>query len=301
MTLLNSVMIYGAIILIASLAGMIADRSGDISFWINGSMIIGALLYSITGSVFKGKSSYLPLSLIISALGAGLFSMIHALATIKWKADFILSATALNILAAGLALFIVPIAASKYQNGTTIFVNPFVNEGYGRDGLTYQAIYWTIIAAVVLVVVSFYFAFTKIGLRHKSIGENPNSSDAASINVTRYKYFAILVAGSLCGMAGAMTLTKMNAFIGNVQGMGFIALAVVILGQWRITIITAASIVFALVWGYVQFDENLVAVLPKEFLKSLPFILSLGSLIFLSKFKSAPAAQGIHFIPEGGR
>lgn len=301
MTILNSIMIYSAILIVASIAGLIADKSGDISFWINGSMIIGALMYSIIGSIFKGKLTYMIPTIIISALVTGLFSMIHALATIKWKADFILSATALNILSAGLALFIVPIAASKFQGGSTIFVNPFPNEGVGTKGMTYQAIYWVIIAAIILILTIIYFTYTKFGLRHKAVGENPNAADSASINVLTYKYISIFVAGSFCGIAGSMTLIKMNAFMGNVQGLGFISLAIVILGQWRISIITISAIIFASIWGFVEYNTDFLSMIPKEFMKSLPFLLSLISLVFLSKFKSAPAGQGIHFSTGGGR
>ena len=302
MDLLNAMMIFFSILMVASIASLIADRSGDISFWINGSMIIGALLFSTIGSMFRNQNDFIFLSLLVSCVGTGLFTLIHAFITIKFKANFILSSTAINILASGIALFLVPILSKKLQNGSSSFSNPFVDIGIdigGNYGITKQAIMWISIATILSILVFIYFKFTKIGMRHKTIGENPNAADAAGVNVVKYKFISLFVAGFLCGLAGSMSLTKMNVFIGNVQGMGFISLAITILGQWRIPLMVFSAGLFSSIWAFVEYNTSFAGI-PKDILKMLPFLLSLCSLVFLSRFKSNPKAQGIHFNKTGG-
>ena len=295
--ILFSALIYMAVLIIASMSGLISEKVGIINIAINGFMIIGALMYGIFSNLLKGweRQWTIVFAIILAILTTGLFSLLHGVVTIMFKADHVVSGTAINLLAAGLALFLTPTLALEItKRKGDVFLLVYEFDGISKSFLSPEAIIYAVIAVFIAASLAIYFKYTKTGLRHAAIGENPNAADSAAINVNRYKWVVVFFSGVLGGLAGVVAMSQINVFRGNVQGLGFIALAIMILGQWRISFITFTSFIFAFLWGYLARNKNIFG-MPENFIKMVPFILSLVALLGLSKFKSAPQAVGQHF------
>lgn len=291
---LDATFIYMAVLLIAALSGLISEKAGVVNIGINGMMTFGALIFAVMGSVFDNQQSTFVVSLLIAATGAGLFALLHGVATIVFKADHVVSGTAINLLASGICLFLTPILA-KDLVGSNNFQNPYTFFVLGPStSITSISIVYLMVALSIAGSLFVYFKYTKFGKRHASVGENPNAADSAAINVIKYKWIAVFISGFLAGIAGAAAIQKIGTYNGDVQGLGFVALAIMILGQWRIPFIAIGSLAFAFLWGYASVNKELFG-LPESVVKMIPFILSLVALVVLSKFQMAPKAAGLHF------
>lgn len=293
--ILDASLVFGAILLIAALSGLISEKAGVVNIGINGMMIIGALSFSVLGHVFKGENHTYTLvfSLIIAGLIAAIFALIHGFATIVLKADHVVSGTAINLLAAGIGLVLTPYFGQKLENQDHITM-AYGFKNFGTTGINPQSIIYIAIALMIAASIFVYFKHTKFGLRHSAVGENPNAADSAAIKVNKYKWIAVTVSGFLAGIAGSIAVFRMNQFNGNVQGLGFVALAIMIIGQWKTVLIIPSAIVFALIYGWATYVGSDFPV-PQPILRMLPFVLSLVALVGLSKFQAAPKAAGAHF------
>ena len=290
-----------AAILIASLSGLVSEKAGIVNIGINGMMIAGAFMFKVGGFMLHGeqlgKEWTFTISLLIGGLGAMVFAAIHGFACITLKSDHVISGTAINLLASAMALFLIPKVAEKYRPGTpnNVLGQIYSPNNIGTTNFGDYTIYYISIAVFIAITLIIYFKHTKIGKHHAAIGENPNAADSASINVNMLKYGAVLLSGFLAGVAGGMANLNNGSFSGNVQGLGFVALAIMILGQWRISLIFLCSFGFAMIWGYATSPSGRLFGMSNSMMKMLPFILSLVSLIALSKFQAAPKAVGLHF------
>lgn len=292
---------FFAIFVLASLAGMISERSGVVNVGIEGFMIIGALTFSISGYYLDpgGKNQNTQfLAMIIAMIVCAGFAMLHALSAIKYNANQIVSGTAINILAQGIALFL---ATSKLMGFST---GVYIESGYTIMSFDSKNIFsiYLIIALIIALVIGMYFTFTKIGTRHAATGENPNAIDAAGISVLKYRYSAVAMSGALAGLAGAffVIIKLQGKFMGSTQGWGFLALAIMIVGQWRSKYITGASFVFAFFFAFSRQAAYLNFV--NDWVKSnatlfqvLPFVLSIATMVAVSKWSRPPKADGIPF------
>ena len=293
----NDTFIYFAIILVAALSGLVSEKAGIVNIGINGMMIIGALVFKIFGNLFDGETNMGSIFIVIfiSCLISGIFALFHGVATIIFKADHVISGTAINLLASGIGLYLTTVLAPKI----TPEKNPYFGKvyqftGIGETLITPLSIGYFVFSIFIAIVIFIYFKYSKVGLRHSAIGENPNAADTAAIKVIQYKWYAVFASGFLAGFAGVVSTSKLGVFVGNVEGLGFIALAIMILGQWRIPFIAICSFLFALIWGYLSRNKNLFG-MPEFFVKMLPFILSIVSLVLLSKYSNSPKAIGQHF------
>lgn len=299
MDLINSTLIFSAILIIAALSGFVSEKAGIVNVAIEGFMIIGALLFKIFGATFRGDlhAWTLIFSALLAALITAFFALMHGFATIKLHANHVISGTAINLLASGIALFLtVQIAPSfTVNNGIGSFQAIYQNKFIDGDKQQFQLlnIVYFVVALIIASTLFTYFRYTKFGNRHTAVGENPNAVDSAGINVYFHKWIAVLMSGFLAGLAGAFTMAKIPVFAGNVQGLGFVALAIMILGQWRVWFIVFVSFIFAFLYSVA--DKYAFAYFPKDMMKMLPFILSLFALVGLSKFESMPKANGVNF------
>lgn len=300
MDLFNSTIILGAVLIIAALSGLFSEKGGIVNIAINGMMIIGALSFTIFSSVFKGSSNNYTFifALLAAGLVTALFALLHGLATIVLKADHVVSGTAINLLASALGLVLAHYLGSKMDIGMgtgikTAYVSSFVDASSQYPRLETMGLIYFGIALMTTVSIWTYFKYTKAGVIHAAVGENPNAVDSAGIKVNKVKWWAVAISGALAGIAGGILMLKIKIFYGNVQGLGFVALAVMILGQWRPWLIFTAAIGFAFLYGVA--DKYVFSMVPKDIMKMIPFIASLIALVALSKFQSAPKAVGLHF------
>ncbi|WP_338970136.1 ABC transporter permease [Spiroplasma endosymbiont of Labia minor] len=285
-----------AILLIASLSGMMSERAGIVNISIEGMMTTGALGFAIISSFSGTNNATQLLGIIIAMICSGLIALLHAYASVTLKADQTIVGTAINLLASGIALFVCTLGA--FGDSASYIAGTFKAITFGVNGV--MSLY-IILAIVLLIIIIVFFNFTKIGMRYAAVGENPNAIDAAGISVIKYRYIALFISGLLAGLAGAIYVVTLSplAFYGDVRGFGFLALAIMICGQWRPTYIFLVSILFALLFSlatYItNFTDNSWIKNNLILFKILPFIGSLLVMIIFSKRSKMPKADGIPF------
>jgi simple sugar transport system permease protein len=258
-------------------------------------------MYVLPASVPNAISA---LIVIITALvSAGLYSLLLAVASITFKANQTLVGTALNILSTAIAVVLIkqvtrtealPVGNSRLN--FTRFYEIFNVDLFGIQGVKFN---WLVLIVLVLVPIVYVLIYkTQYGLRLSSCGENPSSADSLGINVKKTRYIGVLTSGIFAGLGGLLLIT-MNAeweFANGANGFGFLALAVLIFGQWKPLYIFLGAFVFSLfktlsvVYPSIDFLSNLG--ISSYFYLALPYIVCLIVLVFTSKKNSGPKALG---------
>jgi ABC-type uncharacterized transport system permease subunit len=236
-----------------------------------------------------------------------LFSLLHAYAAISLRSDQTISGTALNMIAPAAAIFL---ARSIQPNGVqqVEFVNTFRIEKAAILGdipvigpLFFQKSYITTYLGILIFAVSAFVLYkTKFGLRLRACGEHPQAADSVGISVYRMRYVGVLISGALAGLGGLVyvipTSTNFNA---TVSGYGFLALAVLIFGQWRPLRIFMAAFFFGLMKTIASAYSGLPLLknlgLPSDIYKMIPFIVTMVVLAFTSRRSQAPRASGVPY------
>ncbi len=295
-------------LLIVALGGMFSERSGIINIALEGIMIIGAfcsiLFIHLTEGFLSGQVQLL-LAIGVAALSGLLFSLLHAYASVNMKADQTISGTALNMFAPAFAIFIARILQGVQQ---IQFTNTFRIESVPVLGnipvignLFFKNTYITTYIGFLILILSYIVIYkTKFGLRLRACGEHPQAADSVGINVYKMQYAGVLISGALGGIGGLVfvvpTSTNFNA---TVAGYGFLALAVLIFGQWKPLRIFWASLFFGFM-KTIAASYSGIAVLeglgiPSYIYKMIPYVATLIVLVFTSKNSQAPRASGIPY------
>lgn len=303
---LSFLLAYIAVLTITALGGMFSEKSGTLALSLEGCMTFGAfttgiVMYVLPASVPNAISA---LIVIITALvSAGLYSLLLAVASITFKANQTLVGTALNILSTAIAVVLIkqvtrtealPVGNSRLN--FTRFYEIFNVDLFGIQGVKFN---WLVLIVLVLVPIVYALIYkTQYGLRLSSCGENPSSADSLGINVKKTRYIGVLTSGIFAGLGGLLLIT-MNAeweFANGANGFGFLALAVLIFGQWKPLYIFLGAFVFSLfktlsvVYPSIDFLSNLG--ISSYFYLALPYIVCLIVLVFTSKKNSGPKALG---------
>jgi simple sugar transport system permease protein len=301
-------MFFSIPLLLVALGGMFSERSGVINIALEGIMIMGAfcgiLFINIVQPFIPGQPVLL-LAVLVSALAGTLVSLLHAYASINLKADQIISGTAINMLAPAVAIYVARMIRTVQQ---IPFVNQFRIEKVALLGdipffgpLLFSNTYLTTYIGFLLLTASAFLLYkTRFGLRLRACGEHPQAADSAGINVYRMRYAGVMLSGALAGLGGLIfiipTSTQFNA---EVSGYGFLALAVLIFGQWRPGRILAAAFFFGLMKAVSSSYSGihfLAAIpIPAYVYKMIPFIATLIVLAFSSRMSQAPRAEGIPY------
>ncbi|MCI6960224.1 MAG: ABC transporter permease [Oscillospiraceae bacterium] len=335
--LIQQTLIYAVPLMIVALAGVFAERSGIINLALEGIMIFGAfigvLFVNLTqkaGVFAEAKAAgdwvalqgFMVLAMLVAAIMGAVFSLLLSFASVNLKADQTIGGTALNLLAPALVLFFIRIIANQNTlqmaegDSASWFMITKSFFGYGRNvelgffgstfiDKTYLATY---ICILLFIVLSILLYKTRFGLRLRSCGENPQAADSLGINVYVMRYAGTTISGALAGMGGFVyALTTANcASTGDVAGFGFLALAVMIFGNWKPLNIACSALLFGLfkciAASYASIDINgdgvfLLADLgiSPHFYRMLPYLITLLVLAFTSKKSRAPKAEGIPY------
>ena len=296
--LVKYTLLYMVVLMMVALGGMFSERSGIINIALEGIMVIGGLI-----GVIAAKYLALPpvWTVSLSILLAGVAGMIYALllgyASVHLKADQTIGGTALNILATALAMVI-----AKRLNGTQapkISYNnaPFL---FNIGNLELNVF---IPLGIVLLLISYFILYkTRLGLRLRSCGEHPQAAASVGISVYKMRYIGVMASGFLGGIGGlAYVLPAVSIwnFEQGVTGMGFLALAVMIFGQWKPFRIFLAAIFFSLFRAMANIADSFPGLKelnwPKEIYNMMPFIASMIVLALTSKNSRAPKAEGIPY------
>ena len=288
-SLLPSILMMVAPILIAALGGMISEKAGVVNIALEGLMGIGAFtaatVHVLLEPVLPGWS--LLIGVASGMLAGGLFSLIHAYASISLNADQVVSGTGINLLAVGIAVFLCQIIF--HQDRTSAFQIGMTTDAFGL----YPTVW---IALIVLLSVWFFLYKRPAGLRLRSCGENPQAAAAAGIDVRRLRYLAVMTSGLLGGLAGAsLVLTETIQYsMSSINGQGFIALAAVSFGRWLPGGVAGAATLFgasvALAISMVNVQD--LRFLPPQFFSVVPYVLTILTLVLFSGKDFAPRAIG---------
>ena len=311
--ILSSTILFAVPLLLVALGGMFSERSGIINIALEGIMIIGALMSCLflRAMDLNGWGALHPqlavfLSILVAALSGAVFSML--LAFVHLKANQTIGGTALNMLAPAFAIVLT--WAIQGQGQTTIVIPKWVritseaSQDVFFNRLIFKSLYLTTLVAIVLFIASVILLYkTRLGLRLRACGEHPQAADSAGINVYKMRYIGVFISGLLGGVGGlAFTVAAGSGFQSQVAGYGFLALAVMIFGNWKPLNILGASLFFAFFKilasysGSISFLPDFEGVKSSEYIYlMLPYIVTMIVLVLTSKKSRAPKAEGIPY------
>lgn len=304
---INTVFLFFCVFMLGAASGYFSERVGIVNIGINGMMIFGAMMYCIFASFFNGGSisgqggnllgnDYFIVAILLAGFSTIIMGLFFGFSTIYLKTDHVIAGTSINLLGAGLGLSLTNKLGQQLYNATNL-TNPFQHTwdlSNDAGALKGSILFLALFVLVMMIVFVIIFKFTKFGLRFKSIGENPNAADSQGIKVARYQWIGITIASVLAGLAGAIFMyTSYNRqFYGEVDGLGFMTLAIMITGSWRLPLILIVSIGFSALYTYGnQPNSNVNA----NILKMIPYIVTIGFLILFSKKMQGPKFAGQHF------
>jgi ABC-type uncharacterized transport system permease subunit len=290
-----------ALLLLPALGGVISERSGVVNIAMEGMMLTGAFF-----SVVADLAWHNPwLATMVGIVAGGLMALIHAVVSIRFRADQIVSGIAINIFAAGLTVFLVNRLYGLADVGHVGQANllPYVNiplldqiPFLGRVLFQQNVVVYA--ALILLVVVHLVLFRTRLGLRIRAVGEHPQAADTAGIDVYVIRYGSVITSGLLSGLAGAfLAIGISNTFVPNMtDGRGYIALAAMIFGKWTPFGAFVACLIFGL--GQAIYDNNSIIHVSQYLLSMLPYVLTLLVLAGVVGRSIPPAADGIPYAPE---
>ncbi len=284
-------------IALGALAGIMCERSGVVNIGIEGMMLTAACM-GYTASLYLQNSA---LGLLFAVLSAMAMAALHAVLSVRFKVDQIISGTVINILAVGITGF----TRRSFLLGNP-FGAPSVFPVVRIPGLADLPIIGPVLfqnqpivyAMLILVVaINFYLFRTKWGLRHRAVGEHPRAADTLGINVFRVRYLAVLAGGAIAGLGGAwFSLETVGSFDDLMTGgKGFIALAAMIFGRWT----PYGAFGGALLFGFADALQIKLQILetgvPYQFIGMLPYLLTMLVLAGVIGRSVAPAADGVPY------
>ena len=327
--LIQQTLIYAVPLMIVALAGVFAERSGIINLALEGIMIFGAFIGVLFVRQMQGVDTFIAakaagdwgtlqglvlLAMLVSAAMGALFSLLLSFASINLRADQTIGGTALNLLAPALVLFFIRVIANQNTlnmasgdsaswfmiKKSTLGIDKSVDLGFFGETFV-NKVYLATYVCILLFIIRF-------GLRLRACGENPQAADSLGINVYKMRYAGTTISGALAGMGGFVyALTTANCSSnGDVAGFGFLALAVMIFGNWKPLNIAGASLLFGLfkciAAAYTSLDINGDGVyllaqigISAHFYQMLPYLITIIVLAFTSKSSRAPKAEGIPY------
>ena len=294
-------------LILGALGGLFSERAGIVNIAIDGTMQVGAFLAMVCVLIFEANGwPYAKwVALLVAFIGGAIFISIHAIASIHFKADQTVSGTAVNVLAGGLTIYLCQIMYNGARSTDTIsaaqgfakFNIPFLSDIPVIGRLLFTNVYATTLLAFALIVVSWFIIYkTPFGLRLRSCGEYPQASASMGIDVVKMRWIAELISGGLSGLAGAVLVLTTATFYysGTVHGLGFVAVATLIFGQWSPWGVLGAGVFFgfAQVLGLYSSSIPLLENLPSEFFSMFPYVITIVALVLFSGRSMAPKASG---------
>ncbi len=305
--LIQYTLIFASVLVLVALGGCFSEHSGVINIGLEGIMVMGALGGALMMKFLPAGTPALVMILlvILAAVAIGmLFSLLLGVAAIRFSADQTLVGTALNLLGPAAAVVLVR-AINMAENADN--VSSTVVYGQAKKAfLVYIGKFefnWFMLIALLALAASYIVLYkTKFGLRLMACGEHPQAADSVGINVYRMRYAGVLISGALGGLGGLVYITAGVSewkFENGVAGFGFLALAVMIFGQWKPVNIGLAALLFALFRALSNVYTGIGLLdalnLPSTVYNMFPYIISLVVLIFVSKKSRAPKAEGIPY------
>lgn len=298
---ISDTLLFATPLLFTALGGMFTEKAGVTNIGLEGMMTIGAFAGAAVGYFTKSAL----LGFLAGGMAASLVALIHAIVSITFGADQVVSGIAINFIGPGVSLFIcsllfdgakqtIPVAEGEgkmikiFDNLTGI---DFIDKILGQYVTTY-------VALGLVILISIYLYKTKFGLRLIAVGEHPKAAETLNVNVYLYRYFAVIISGLLAGFGGAtMSLATVSNFSQSlVSGHGFIALVAVIFGKWKPYGVLGACLFFGAAQELAILLPSLNINIPESILPMVPYISTLLVLIFFVGKSKGPSSAGVPYI-----
>lgn len=307
-SIVTQTLVYAAPLILTALGGVFSERSGIVNVGLEGIMVMGAfssIVFNIEMYDQFGKMTPW-LGLLVGGLTGMVFSILHAMATINFRADHIISGTVMNLMAPSLAIFLVKAIYNKGQtdNIKAIFGYysfpvlkdiPVIGQIFFED--TSLPAYVAIVIAIIAWVVVFK---TRFGLRLRSVGEHPQAADTLGINVYVMRYAGVLISGFLGGMGGALFAQSISGrfAVTTIAGQGFISMAAMIFGKWNPLGAMGAALFFGFAQNISIAGSKLpfISSIPDVYLQAAPYVLTIVVLVLFLGKASGPKANGTNYI-----
>ena len=273
--------------LFAASGGVVAERAGVVSLTLEGFMLTGAFAATL-GSFYSGS----PWIGVLCGIGGGLlFGLIHAVASIRYRADQIVTGIAINLLAVGLTRFFLLMAFDSSSNSPRV-------PGFGISGdaasltgaLLRNPLVW--LGLLAIPAVAWLVHYTPFGLRVRAVGEHPAAAETLGVPVRRVRYFAVALSGMLAGLGGVYLALDQHQFTDSMTaGRGFIALAAIIFGRWEPIRAGLACLLFAAA-ETLQIQLQGMQGIPSQFVQMIPYVLTIIAVGGFVARSTPPAALG---------
>lgn len=306
--IVSSTLVYSAPLIFTALGGTFSENSGIVNVGLEGIMTMGAftsIVFNLSfASTFGTATPWL--GALLGGIIGIIFSLLHAVATVNWRADHVISGTVLNLMAPPLAVFLIK---AIYNKGQTENISQ--NFGYfSFPGLANIPVIGPIFfkntsapawVAIVLSIFLYWVLYkTRFGLRLRSSGENPQAADTLGINVYKMRYAGVLISGFLGGIGGAVFAEAIsgNFSVSTIAGQGFMALAAMIFGRYNPIGAMLSSLFFGFAQSLSIIGDQIpgISSLPSVYLQIAPYVLTIIVLVVFFGKTVGPAADGQNYI-----
>lgn len=283
----------------AALGGLYSERSGVLNIGLEGMLLTGA--FASAAATFYSNNVWL--GVLAAILAGGMVGLLHALLSVSWRVDQLVSGLAINLVAAGLTSFLARLifsgGAQKLPGIEAIAIPGLVNIPIIGSLLFAQNI--LVYLLIFLVGFTNYLLFyTHPGLTLRAVGEYPRAADTAGVSVLLVRYVSVILSGCLAGLGGAyLSLVQVKFFAeGMSAGKGFIAIAALIFGKWHPIGTALACLLFGATEALQLRIQALGVNIPYQFLVMLPYAIALLALVGLAGKSSPPSALGLPYLKE---
>lgn len=297
-------LVSAAPIIAAALGGLFSERAGVVNIALEGLMTIGAFTAAtvavLTQDSLGAASPWF--GILIAIIVSGLVSIIHAYVSINLKADQVISGTAINLIAAGITVYLCEIIFNQQRTVAFLFsikkqTIPVLSKIPVLGDIFFDGVHYSSYLVILLVFIVWYIVYkTAFGLRLRAVGEHPSAADSMGINVYKMRYVGVILSGMFAGLGGGvMVLTQDIQFTAaTIHGTGFIALAALIFGKWHPVGVLGAGLFFGFsqALGVIAQQLPLLNKLPNEFFYAFPYIITIIALVVFAGKSVGPKAAG---------
>lgn len=310
--IIPSTLLWAAPLIFTALGGNFSERSGIVNIGLEGLMVIGAFTAIVSNLALDDALGGLTpwVSLLIAMAIGGLLSLLHAVASITFRADQTVSGVAINLLAVGLTLFLVKLLYGKgqtdiIQHGFSKVDIPVLSDIPVIGDLFFSNTYYTSYVAIIVAFIAWFVMFkTPFGLRLRAVGEHPMAADTMGINVTKMRYLGVVISGALAGIGGGVYAQSITSDFGHatISGQGFMALAALIFGKWHPLGAMGAALFFGFAQSLSIIGSSLPLLenIPNVYLLIAPYVLTILALTGFIGRAEGPKALGTPYI-KGNR
>lgn len=298
--ILGSALVLAVPIMLGAMAGVMSERVGVVNIAIEGQLLTGAFMASVVSTLTGNQL----LGIISAMITAALFSAVLAVFAIRFLAQQIIVGVVLNVLAIGITNFLYQQWVTEDESATNspgtlpIIHIPILGDIPVIGPVLFQNRITVFLAIAIVIILWFVLFKTKLGLRARAVGENPLAADTVGINVGRTRFWWVTLGGLLAGLGGAaLTIGSSGSFGREMSGgLGFIALAVVILGRWHPGYATAAALLFGFSIILRVWANQVSPGIPTNFITMVPYIVTIIAVVGFVGRSRPPAADGIPYV-----